>query len=66
MIRDIYHTSIDRYSHTLMAVSLGRDDESSTFGLSVLNMIENVTAWIIIDRAELLQLRDAITRELAS
>jgi len=65
-IRDIYETPESRFEETAMAVNLGCEDETKLYGLGVHNLIDMQHTFVILSRDDLLALRDAITKELAS
>lgn len=64
-VRMLYETG-DKYAdRTGQSIALGHDQESDMFGFSVVNVPEGMNAYAVLDRTELLALRDAITRRLA-
>jgi hypothetical protein len=64
-IRDVYVTDSEYCVMTGMAVNLGRDGVTDTFGLGVHNLVDGTCGLVILEKEELMRLRDAITKELA-
>lgn len=73
-IRTFYRTNddkpeLDRREHAQLSrwggrVVIGADADGNGFGLSVHNSVERLYAFVALDHAELIAIRDAITAEL--
>lgn len=64
--RVFYSTPKEVSARTGDLVRIAKDDTNGLFGISVYNTKRGHDAFVIIDRDELMRLRDAITKELAS
>lgn len=61
-----YETSTERLTQTGMSVSLGKDEDSGTYGLAFINLMEGGSGFVLFTREDLADLRDALNKELAS
>lgn len=65
-IRNVYQPEDESVARHGGGVIIGHHKEDGRYCLHVSNPVQGMSAFIVLDRAEMVELRDSLNRELAS